>query len=237
MLIRRNSALAGIALGAAAAIVLLTGWGQAAAALEASAPIRVTGASPYPASCGATPYPDSEVEFSLAADRARPERLVGTWIQNARGGTPAVAYSRDGGASWNVIVPPGLAACTGSEYLRSSDPWLSVGPGGVAYLVTLPVGAGGAAPAVQVSRSEDGGATWSFPVFVERRTGSVESDDKPTLVADPYRAGSVYVSWSRLRVGSTPTGAPTVFSSVEFSRSRDGALTWSAAKTIDTPPA
>src|SRR5215204_3210869 len=217
MLIRRNAALAGIVLGAAAAIVLLTGCGQAVAALEASPPIRVTGASPYPASCGTTPYPDSEVEFSLAADRARPERLVGTWIQNARGGTPAVAYSRDGGASWNVIVPPGLAACTGSEYLRSTDPWLSVGPDGVAYLATLPVGAGGAVPAVQVSRSDDGGATWSFPVFVERRTTS-ERDDKPTLAADPYRAGSVYASWSRLRIESTPTG-PTV--SVEFSRSRD----------------
>jgi hypothetical protein len=206
------------------------------AAVQASPPVRVTGASPYPASCGATPYPDTEVEFSLAADPARSERLVGAWIQDAPR-APAVAYSRDGGASWNMVVPPGLAACTGGEYLRSSDPWLSVGPGGVAYLATLPVGAGGAAPAVQVSRSEDGGATWSFPVFVERRTGSVESDDKPTLVADPYRAGSVYVSWSRLRVGSTPTGAPTVFSSVEFSRSRDGARTWSAAKTIDTPPA
>jgi hypothetical protein len=202
------------------------------AGLQAGPPIRVTGASPYPASCGATTYPDTEVEFSLTADRDRPERLVGTWIQHAPR-APAVAYSRDGGASWNVVVPPGLAACTGSDYLRSTDPWLSMGPGGVAYLVTLPIVAR-AAPAIQVSRSDDGGATWSFPVFVERRTS--EPDDKPTLAADPYRAESVYVSWSRLRVESTPTG-PTIFESVEFSRSRDGARTWSAATTIDTPPA
>jgi BNR repeat-like domain len=201
------------------------------AGLQATPPLRVTGASPYAASCGTTPDPDTEVEFSLAADRARPERLVGAWIQRAAR-APAVAYSRDGGATWNVVVPPGLAACTGSDYLRSTDPWLGVGPDGVAYLVTLPA----MSPAIQVSRSNDTGATWSFPVFVERRTEANRPDDKPTLAADPYRAGSVYVSWSRLRVESTPT-CPTVFSSVEFSRSRDGARTWSAANTIDTPPA
>jgi hypothetical protein len=66
------------------------------AGLQAGPPIRVTGASPYPASCGATTYPDTEVEFSLTADRDRPERLVGTWIQHAPR-APAVAYSRDGG--------------------------------------------------------------------------------------------------------------------------------------------
>src|SRR5829696_111973 len=206
MLIRRNAALAGIVLGAAAAIVLLTGWGQAVAALEASPPIRVTGASPYPASCPATPYPDTEVEFSLAVDRARPQRLVGAWIQDAPRAA-AVAYSRDGGESWNVVVPSGLASCTGSDYSRSSDPWLSMGPGGAAYLVTLPVAATSVfAPAIQVSRSDDGGATWSFPVFVERRTETEQPDDKPTLAADPYRVGSVYVSWSRLRVESAPIG-------------------------------
>jgi hypothetical protein len=108
------------------------------AGLQAGPPIRVTGASPYAPSCGTALYLDTEVEFSLAADRARPERLVGTWIQDVPG-APAVAYSRDGGASWNVVVPPGLAACTGSDYQRSTDPWLSMGPGGVAYLVTLPI--------------------------------------------------------------------------------------------------
>jgi hypothetical protein len=226
---RRRPGRAVLALAMCSAIGFLLAPAEAAEqdGLQPSPPMRVTGASPYPASCGTTPYPDSEVEFSLAADRARPERMVGTWIKYMRG--PAVAYSRDGGASWNVVVPPGLAACTGSDYLRSTDPWLSMGPGGVAYLVTLPA----AAPAVQVSRSDDGGAAWSFPVFVERRTEGL--DDKPTLAADPYRPGSVYVSWSRLRVESTPTG-PTVFSSVEFSRSRDGARTWSAPTTIDTPP-
>jgi hypothetical protein len=231
---RRRPGRAVLALAVCSAIGFLPAPAEAAerAGLQASPLMRVTGASPYPASCGTTPFPDAEVEFSLAVDRDRPNRLVGAWNQRPPQ-APAVAYSRDGGTSWNIAVPPGLAACTGSEYIRSTDPWLSVGPGGVAYLVTLPVVAT-AAPAIQVSRSDDMGATWSFPVFVERRTN--EPDDKPTLAADPYRAGSVYVSWSRLRVESTPTG-PTIFESVEFSRSRDGARTWSSSTTIDTPPA
>jgi hypothetical protein len=196
--------------------------------------VRVTGASPYPAACGSTPYPDSEVEFSLAADRRRPRRLVGAWIQHAPR-APAVAYSRNGGRSWGVVVPPGLVGCTGSAYFRSTDPWLSVGPKGVAYLATLPVGQT-AVPAVQVSRSSDTGRSWSRPVFVERRDGTAEPDDKPTVAADPYRAGSVYVSWTRLRIEAMPGGV-FVFSRVEFSRSRDGARTWSSSTTIDTPPA
>jgi hypothetical protein len=193
--------------------------------------VRVTGASPYPAGCGTTPYPDSEVEFSLARDPRRPKMLVGAWIQD-QPRAPVVASSRDGGRTWTTVVPPALAACTGSEFVRSTDPWVSVGPDGTAYLVSLLVGPNGIAPALQVSRSGDTGRTWAHPVFVERRTEASEPDDKPTLIADPYAAGQVYITWSRQRA---PGG--TVFNEVYIARSTDGAQSWSAPNLVDRPPA
>lgn len=201
--------------------------------------VRVTGESPYPAACESTPYPHAELEFSLAADRRRPRRLVGAWIQDGPRAV-AVSYSRDAGQTWRVVIPPALAECTGSDYFRSSDPWLSVGPDGMAYLATLPIARSSGstpafAPAVQVSRSRDTGRRWSRPVFVERRSELLEWDDKPTVTADPYRAGSVYTSWARQRVKSA-AGSVSIFDRVEFSRSRDGGRTWSRPVTIDTPP-
>jgi hypothetical protein len=207
------------------------------AGLQVSPPVRVTGESPYPAACPNAPYPDTEVEFSLATDRRHPRRLVGAWIQD-RPRAVAVAYSRDGGRAWRAVLPPALADCTGSEYLRSSDPWLSVGPTGVAYLVSIAVPANPlpfAESAIQVSRSPDMGRTWSSPVFVDRPTETTQPDDKPALTADPHRPGSVYVSWSAQRVEATPAGT-FIFNRIEFSRSRDGGRTWSAPAAIDNPP-
>ena len=135
-------------------------------------------------------------------------------------------------------MPPALADCTGSAYSRSTDPWLSVGPSGTAYLSTLTVGEGGeeaAASAVQVSRSGDTGATWTKPAFVDRPSDTGEQDDKPTVAADPSRPGSVYVSWSRLDIEAVQGGA-VAFGRVEFSRSRDGGRAWSAPATIDRAP-
>jgi hypothetical protein len=174
------------------------------------------------------------VEFSLAADPLHPRRLVGAWIQDAPR-APAVAYSRDGGRRWHGVVPPALARCTGSDYLRSTDPWLSVGPDGIAYLATLLVGDAGLAPAIQVSRSADTGRTWAQPVFVERRDEVTEPDDKPTIAADPYRSGRVYVSWSRQRNQPLPAGY--IFNRIELSRSNDSGRNWSAPVTVDSPPA
>jgi hypothetical protein len=215
--------------------LLLCAVAAAARAADHGGPIvRVTGATPYPEECGTSPYPDSEVEFSLAVDSSHPRRLVGSWIQDAPR-APAVAYSRDGGREWRVALPPKLAACTGSEYVRSTDPWLSVAPEGVSYLVTLPISPSGTAPAIQVSRSGDTGRTWSDPVFVERRTEASEPDDKPTIAADPFASGKVYVTWSRRRVQST-SESTSVFNQIDFSRSTNGGRAWSQATTVDTPP-
>jgi BNR repeat-like domain len=237
-----NSALiAGVVAILVGSTTVVAAVAAAGGAMRLGRLVQVTDVSHYPAACASTRYRDAEVEFSLAANRDRPRQLVGAWIQEAPR-SAAVSYSRNGGRSWHPVVPPALADCTGSDYVRSSDPWLSVGPGGVAYLSTLPVansaGSGlGPAPAVQVSRSPDTGRSWSRPVFVERRSGPVlEWDDKPTVTADPYRRGHVYASWGRQHVQTFPEGT-FIFYRVEFSSSRDGGRTWSSPITVDTPPA
>ena len=225
------------------AVVAVAGLASVAVAVGTSARVRVsfirrvTCASPYPASCPRIPQTGvAGVEFSLAADPVRPRGLLGAWIQNPPRSV-VVGVSADGGRSWRLVVPPRLASCTGGVYLRSVDPWLSVGPDGVAYLGTVPITTSGAeAPAVQVSRSLDGGRRWSAPVFVDHRSGSPEADDKETVAADPFRVGNAYVNWQRLHVQRTTQGT-FVSQSVNFSRTRDDGRTWSPPTTIDTPPA
>jgi hypothetical protein len=231
----KSALIAGVGAVLVSATTVIAAVAPADAAPRLGRLVSVTDVSRYPAGCGSLPDTDAEVEFSLAANQDRPRQLVGAWIQEPPR-APAVSYSRNGGRSWHAVVPPALADCTGSDYVRSGDPWLSVGPGGVAYLATLP-GASQPAPAVQVSRSPDTGRSWSRPVFVERRSGPVlEWDDKPTVTADPYRRGHVYASWGRQYVQASPGGVLIPYR-VEFSRSSDGARTWSPPVIIDTPPA
>lgn len=222
-------AVVGVVGSVAAAAVVPSG-------LRVSPAKRVSGSSPYPASCPSDPkFGVAGVEFSLAADPARPRRLVGAWIQSPPRSV-TVGSSSDGGRGWRLVVPPRLATCTGGAYLRSVDPWLSVGPDGVAYLSTLPVTGGGeGVAAVQVSRSADGGRTWSGPAFVDRRTDAVQTDDKPTVAADPFRARAAYVNWERLHIQRTAAATFLPFW-VDFSRTRDGGRSWSPPTTIDRPP-
>jgi hypothetical protein len=120
---------------------------------------RISGASALPASCvvpGAF-VPDSEVEPSLAVDRRDPSRLVAVWQQDrfvAPGGARSnvTASSRDGGRHWRMKLVPGVSRCSGGDFERATDPWLSIGPEGTIYLSSLPVTSSLSAPAITVNR-------------------------------------------------------------------------------------
>ena len=86
----------------------------------------------------------------------------------------------------------------------------------------------GSTSAMLVSRSTDGGRSWSTPVALIQDHG-VHHNDKNTLTADPTDASRVYAVWDRLdRLGNGPT---------MFARSTDGGRTWEAAREIVAPRA
>jgi hypothetical protein len=84
--------------------------------------------------------------------------------------------------------------------------------------------------AMVVARSVNGGRTWSPPAVIMRspaqdRVARSLFHDKNTLTADPHQPRFVYATWTVFRSG---------ISSVVFSRSTDGGLTWSPAVPIAT---
>ncbi|MBL8999364.1 MAG: exo-alpha-sialidase, partial [Gemmatimonadetes bacterium] len=174
-----------------------------------SVPRQASGPSPIAAGCtggvaSGTVYVNAEVEPWVAADPRDPNRLVAAWQQDrwsngaARG--LVTALSTDGGATWVRTLQPmsrcgGAAPGSAGDFERVSDPWVDIGPDGVVYAMGLgasgAVLAPGSASGMLVSRSTDGGRTWSTPALLIR-DGADFFNDKNTLTADPTAAGFVY---------------------------------------------
>ena len=223
--------------------------------------ILVSGASPFggctaddvigQTQLGGQNYPASEVEPSLAVNPTNPNNIVGVWQQDrwsnggARGLVAGVSF--DGGLSWIRVVIPNLSLCSGGALQRVSDPWLSFAPNGDLYLSSLAFdspGFPGFSGVILVSKSTDGGLTWSAPVTVEGLDPRFVTD-KETITVDPTDARLGYVVWTRLisppgtqsrradvnrLLGLTGTRGPAV-----FSRTTDGGLTWDPARVIYEP--
>jgi hypothetical protein len=141
--------------------------------------------------------------------------------------------SFDGGTTWvNGQVPSG-------SFTQTSDPSVVFDTSGRAYygVVAFDLGLGGRAlgGAIQVSRSSDGGNTFTAPVIVEQSTDSRIFEDKPYLAADdnpasPF-AGSVYVTWTRFHFADRKE-TQLLDSPIFFAASHDGGRTWSTPREI-----
>jgi hypothetical protein len=149
--------------------------------------------------------------------------LVGVWEQDRWSGLGArgilTAHSLDGGATWSSPQPLALSVCAttaapGSGYDRASDPWVSFGGSGIVYASALAFSATGFLAAgglsdVVVTRSTDGGVTWSAPQVVMHDTNPAGSaafffNDRDSITADPA-TGNAYLVWDRLSdAGSAP---------------------------------
>ena len=95
----------------------------------------------------------------------------------------------------------------GGGYQRATDPWVTFGPTGIAYRLSLsfndvapPITAFDFDHALLASRSTDGGVTWSEPVAVIRDTAPTVFNDKQTITADPTDASYVHAVWDRPRL-------------------------------------
>jgi len=205
-----------------------------------------SGQTPFAAACdGAAPngvlYTNAEVEPYLAVNPRNLANLIGVWQQDrwsnggARGLLTGVSF--DGGKTWLPRMAP-LSRCTGGtvvnggDYARASDPWVTFAPDGTAYQISISLNGAGLAPgsssAVLVSRSADGGLTWSDPVTLIR-DGEARFNDKESITADPADPRYVYAVWDRL--------APDDTAPAWFARTTDGGLTWEPAHAIYDPGA
>lgn len=194
------------------------------------APTLVGGMSPFAAGCGGeqtgTNYRNAPVEPYVAVDPVRPNHLVGVWQQDrwTNGGANAnlSAVSNDGGRTWTTSSAA-FSICSGGTWQRASDPWVSISPNGTAHQAALGVNGAGALLSVLVSRSLDGGLTWSAPIEVDP-----SRDDKESITADPADSNYVYVVWDK-------SSGNTV--SAWFARSTDGGSSYEASRLIYDPPA
>lgn len=186
-------------------------------------------------------YSNAEVEPFAAANPLNPSNLVGVWQQDrwSNGSSQGIVtgVSVDGGGTWSRLTVPfsrcaGGTAANGGDYQRATDPWVTFAHNGVAHQIVLSstgdIFLPGSVSAVLVSRSLDGGSTWSPPTTLIR-DGAQFFDDKDAITADPTDANFVYAVWDRL----VATGGGPSY----FARTIDGGLTWEAARSIYDPSA
>ncbi|HEV3229033.1 MAG TPA: sialidase family protein [Solirubrobacteraceae bacterium] len=219
----------------AAALLLITSAARADSVQELSGP------TPFPSGCGVTGTPtfNSTAEPYVVVNPVNPDNIVVTWQQdrfNADGGalSNVVSVSKDGGRSFREAPVPGISRCTGGADERASDPWLSFGPDGTLYLASLsfsemPQNQAVAGPTeLEVSRSSDGGVSWSAPVYVQPLDQTY--NDREAIAADPTRPGYAYFAFVKRYGAEGESGFE------QFSRTTDGGRTWSSPAPIYTPP-
>jgi hypothetical protein len=236
----------GIALVARGSLV----WGQAVEPL-----VQVAGTSPFGplTQCGNFPgtvagtginFLNSEIEPWVEVNPTDARNIVALWQQDrwSNGGARSnmAGVSFDGGSTWEIIVVPGLTDCSGGTFERASDPWLSFAPDGTLHQISLlfninppPDFPSGFGPnALAVSKSTDGGLTWSRPLPIVADEDPHFLNDKESITADPIDAQLVYAVWDRLAL--SPDGTSFTGPSY-FARTTDGGDTWEPARAIFRP--
>jgi len=230
-------------------------------------PVQVSGVSPFGVlgDCGNFPgtipgpgsvFLDSEVEPWVAVNPTDADNIVAFWQQDrwsnggSRGNVAGVSF--DGGSTWQIVPVPGLTDCTGGPWQRASDPWVSFGPDGTLHQISLvfdidpPVNRPGGfgSNGLAVSKSEDGGATWSVPILIAEDDTSRFLNDKESITVDPTDANFVYVVWDRLKQSVGDVINPDLVPGnlafkgpAMFARSTDGGDTWEPARKIYDPGA
>jgi len=218
----------------------------------------ISGPSPF-AGCtigdfnNATNYVNAEEEPWLDINPANPNNLIAVWQQDrwSNGGAHGLVtgVSHNGGLSWSETFAhfsecAGGTVANGGDFERSSDPWVSFAPNGDAYQISLSVSFSTGENGVLVSKSSNGGNTWSEPVTLKRDSGGRDSsfafNDKESITADPTNANYAYAVWDRFVTpsGTSKASLPGYFNSrsfrepVWFARTTDGGATWEPARNI-----
>jgi hypothetical protein len=224
--------------------------------------VQVSGSSPFAACTADSGQPGnvflhSEVEPWIAVDPTDPSHLVGGWQQDrwSNGGSRGLGagVSFDGGSTWATLVIPKITLCSGGtvanggDFRRATDPWVTFSPNGDVYFFSLALDiepppdrpGGNGKNAMLVSKSIDGGLTWSDPITLIRDEDSRFLNDKQSITADPFDSRFVYAVWDRLAVPAGiaihPEHVLGFKGPAMFSRTTDGGQNWEPARVIYNP--
>jgi hypothetical protein len=216
----------------------------------------VSGPSPFanctaggPGNPAGTKYVNAEVEPWVAVNPTNPSNIIAAVQQDrwSNGGAQGLvtAVSHNGGATWSrtwahFTFCSGGTPANGGDFERASDPWVTFAPNGDAYQIALGTSADGLTSAILVSKSSDGGDTWSEPSTLIRETSAFNFNDKESITADPADSNFVYAVWDRSRFPSDRANFQALNSfafrgDIMFSRTTNGGSTWEAARAIFQP--
>ena len=209
--------------------------------------VRISGDDPFVACRAGGPgrnFLSSEVEPYVTVNPTDPANIVAAWQQDrwSNGGARGIlnAVTHDGGRTWRSSTPAFTTCSAGqpgaSSYPRASDPWVVFGPDGVVYETALAVDTERDRTAVLVSKSTDGGDTWSTPLALAQNAGT-RFNDKQSVAIDPRDADLVYVVWDRTTGSEEAPGGQSQppRGDILLARSSDGGTSWEPARTIAQP--
>jgi hypothetical protein len=177
-------------------------------------------------------------ETTIAVNPSDPDNLVGGTndyrLYNPRifrfDGAGGVYTSFDGGRTWRIGLLPGLVKwnrAAPGPYETAGDPAVAAGPGGVFWYANIAFDRTFDHSGIAVSRSTNGGLTWTTR-FVVRDSGGQILNDKEWVAADPRNPNVAYVTWSRFVSGLQAT--------IVLSKTVDGGRQWSKPAVISTLP-
>ncbi len=209
----------------------------------------VSGPSPF-ASCTVggpgTVYVNAEVEPRVAVNPTDSRNIVGVFQQDrwSNGGAHGLvaSVSHDGGTTWgenfaHFSTCSGGTAGNGGNYDRASDPWVSFAPNGDVYQISLSASADLVTSGILVSKSTNGGDTWSEPTTLIRDSSVFNFNDKESITGDPTNASNVYAVWDRSRFPSDNADFNALHSfafrgDIYFTRTTNGGTSWEAPRNL-----
>jgi hypothetical protein len=223
------------------------------AAGTVAGPFLVSGPSPF-AGCTkdnptaqlqfSTLYPNAEPEPRAAINPTDASNIIGVYQQDRwdNGGDRGLmaAVSHNGGTSWTPMEIPGITKCSDGAFDRASDPWVTFAPNGDAYAISLSFDVFDSNNAILVSKSTNGGDSWSDPISVAADT--TDGLDKESITADPHDSNFVYAMWDRF---VSPPGFPpsdqgrfharSFVQQAWFSRTTNGGVSWETPHVAFNP--